>query len=187
MRNRAPSAVIWTRDDCKKLETAGILDFHYELVAGDIIRTPGQSVPHRHAVMLLTVSLAMAFGADFVQSQATIDIAPEDHPTSEPEPDVAVMNVPMTALTGNPTATQVVLVVEVSDTTLQYDLTVKAGLYARAQIAEYWVVDINNRQLHVHRQPQNGAYRSVVPYPDTATVAPLAAPNSPTLVAQLLP
>jgi hypothetical protein len=64
---------------------------------------------------------------------------------------------------------------------------VKAGLYARAEIAEYWVVDIPNRCLHVHTDPQNGQYQSVIVHPATATVAPTAAPNAAVTVSQLLP
>ena len=46
------------------------------------------------------------------------------------------------------------LIVEVADTTLAYDLTTKAELYATAGIADYWVLDVENRQLHVFRDPQ---------------------------------
>jgi Uma2 family endonuclease len=67
------------------------------------------------------------------------------------------------------------LLVEVSDSTLGFDLTRKAGLYARAEIVEYWVFDIAARRLIVHRDPIAGRYQSVLEYGEQEAVAPLAA------------
>jgi Uma2 family endonuclease len=69
------------------------------------------------------------------------------------------------------------LVVEVSDSTLGFDLTTKAELYARAGIAEYWVVDVAARRLIVHHEPREGLYRSVTAYNEEETVTPLASPG----------
>lgn len=76
---------------------------------------------------------------------------------------------------------------EITDSTLRFDLTVKAGLYARAQIVEYWVADLTARRLIVHREPQPGGYRSVVAYSESERVAPLAAPQSELLVRNIFP
>jgi len=57
-------------------------------------------------------------------------------------------------------------------------LSKKADLYARAGIPDYWVFDINNRRLIVHRQPVEGKYTSIVEYREDESVAPLAAPES---------
>jgi Uma2 family endonuclease len=70
------------------------------------------------------------------------------------------------------------LVVEVADSTLGFDLRTKAALYARAGIAEYWVLDIAGRRMIVHRNPQAGTYVSVAAYNEDESVAPLAAPDS---------
>ena len=77
--------------------------------------------------------------------------------------------------------------VEVSDSTLRFDLTVKAALYARAGIIEYWVLDINGRRLIVHRDPTPTGYRSVVAYGESEKVTPLAAPDHELLVAAIFP
>jgi Uma2 family endonuclease len=77
--------------------------------------------------------------------------------------------------------------VEASDTTLRFDLTIKANLYATEQIPEYWVIDIESRIIHVHRDPQDGVYQSITQENETATIAPLHAPQSPILVQNLLP
>jgi Uma2 family endonuclease len=184
---RWPFAVIWTRDDCAKLEAAGVLDYRYELVEGDIISKMGQNIPHRRALLRLLEYLISIFTIDFLQDQSAIDVHPEDNPTNAPEPDVSVLLVSSATLTSNPTAAQIALVAEVSDSTLTFDLTVKANLYARAGIPEYWVIDIPNRLLHLHTNPQNGHYQTVTPYSATATVAPLSSPTASILVSRLMP
>jgi Uma2 family endonuclease len=81
----------------------------------------------------------------------------------------------------------VLLPVEVSDTTLRYDLRIKAKLYARAGILEYWVADLNRRRLIVHRQPEQGQYLSVVAYDVDESVTPLAALEHSVPVRNLFP
>jgi hypothetical protein len=88
--------------------------------------------------------------------------------------------------------TNSLLIVEVADTTLDSDTTVKAEMYATAGIADYWVLDIDGKQLLVFRNPapipDGGAtYRDKMTLGPNDTVAPLAAPNSPIRVADLLP
>lgn len=188
---RNPFAVRWTRADCEKLVADGFLDYPYELVEREIIRQMPQNIPHRTAIALLTGWLYVVFGVRFVQSHAAIDVRPEENPTSQPEPDVAVLSVPLQSLMGseviNPTAEQVRLVVEISDSTLAYDLTVKAGLYARAEIAEYWVVDLNARTLHVLRQPNDGQYQDIREILESENIATLAVPEQFIAVRELLP
>ena len=79
------------------------------------------------------------------------------------------------------------LVVEVSDTTLRFDRTTKAALYARAGIREYWIVDITGRQVLVHRQPAAEGYAEIAAYTADESVAPLALPDEAVRVADLLP
>jgi Uma2 family endonuclease len=83
-------------------------------------------------------------------------------------------------------------VVEISDTSLTYDLTTKAELYATAGIPDYWVLDVDGRQLIVFRDPQpipdgGAAYRSRTTHAPADAVAPLAAPSAAVRVADLLP
>jgi len=87
----------------------------------------------------------------------------------------------------NPQPAEVALALEVSDTSLAFDLTRKASLYARAGIQEYWVLDVTARRLIVHRQPTNGKYTSIVAYDENESVAPLAAPTSEFKVADAFP
>ena len=104
----------------------------------------------------------------------------------EPEPDVAIVpGGPRDHLAEHPRVAA--LVVEVADSSLEYDRVDKARLYARAGFAEYWIVNLRDRCLEVHRQPSSGGYGSVATLAPDATVAPLAAPAAPITVAALLP
>jgi Uma2 family endonuclease len=123
--------------------------------------------------------LQSVFGKRFVNPSAPIDVSPEDNPSNEPEPDLIVLNRDFLSFrSSNPGPQDLHLVVEVADTTLNFDLTVKAALYARAGIAEYWVLDVSGRRLIVHRHPQSGKYTAILVYNEQEEVAPLAAPHA---------
>ena len=77
--------------------------------------------------------------------------------------------------------------VEVSDTTLSFDLSNKVRQYSSVGIPEYWVVDIPNRLLHVFREPMAAGYASEVVMTAEAEVRPLAAPENAVRVSDLLP
>ncbi len=140
----------------------------------------GKNWPHVAAVTLLRNWLAGVFGVTFVVQEAPIDVAPEDNPTSEPEPDIIVLTRDLSEIpsTGHPHPEDLSLVVEVADTTLHFDLTTKAALYARAGIVEYWVLDVTGKRLIVHREPQRGVYSSVLASGPLESIAPLAAPHA---------
>ena len=106
-------------------------------------------------------------------------MAPEDNPTNEPEPDLIVLKRDLSHFTSDsPRPQDLQLVVEVADSTLGFDLTTKATLYARAAIAEYWVLDVAGRRMIVDRDPQVGRYASIAASGSEESVAPLAAPES---------
>ncbi len=169
----------WTRDQCQSMEAAGILDYrNYELLDGELVRIMPNRPKHNDPQMSLYESLAAAVGPGRVLVEASVDLSPEDTPTYEPQPDIVVLNVPRQSLRGAPRRPEhIALLVEVSDTTLAYDLADKALLYARAEIPEYWVLDINNRRIVVHRDPAGGRYRDVAAYAENEDAAPLACPE----------
>ncbi len=178
----------WTREDCDFLERVGLLKEPYELLDGEIIVKVGQNQPHAMTVTRLFAWLLGVFGVARVQTQTTIEIAHADRPTNRPQPDAFVLTRPDYEINATPNGeADIVLVAEVSDATLRDDLQTKAGLYARAAIPEYWVVDVSARRLFVHRAPAEGRYAEVVSYADDETAASLAAPDSPVRVADLLP
>ena len=129
--------------------------------------------------------LQSIFGPLFALQDPTIDLHPAENSTNEPQPDVIVLNRSFRTLSGRPTPAHVSLVAEVSDTSLSFDLKVKARLYARAGIAEYWVVDLNARRVIVHRRPEGGRYLDVVAYLADEMVETLGAPGVAIRVADL--
>ena len=174
----------WTREECAQL--GAILDLHqYELIDGELIKKMGKNHPHIRTLILLMEWLRSVFPNRTVVQEIPIDVRPEDNPSSEPEPDVVVLTGSVLDLIPRPKANQVRLLVEVSHATLSFDLNQKAALYARAEIAEYWVLDVANRRLIVHRRSQDGVYQEVVAYAESESVAPLAAPESVVVVGAL--
>lgn len=176
-----PARKVWTRSDCEHLERTGFPNYeHLELVEGELINRMGKKRPHVNAQGYV---LKWAFGDEFVNSEAPIDVSPEDNPTSEPVPDLIVLNKPTCQVSAeNALPGDLRLVIEVSDTTLRHDLTQKAGLYARVGIVEYWVLDVTDRRPFVHREPLAGKYQSITEYAEHESVAPLAAPDAAFLV-----
>lgn len=169
---------MWTREECETLEAAGLLDFErFELIEGDLIRKMAKNPPHSYGLKSLLNWLIQAFGIAFVMQEVAIDLAPEDTPTSLPEPDIIVLKSHYSTFAkANPGSRDLHLVVEVAHATLDFDLTTKADLYARAGIPEYWVLDVPGRRLVVHRDPQNG--KSVIAFSEQESVTLLAAPNA---------
>ena len=118
-----------------------------ELIDGKLISKMGKKRPHVNALVAVQAWLVRTFGAQLVNPGALIDVAPEDNPTNEPEPDLVVLSKPSREFQANPRPGDLRLVVEISDSTLGFDLTTKAELYARAGIVEYWVVDVAARAV----------------------------------------
>ena len=169
----------WTRAECATLESSGLWDQQrLELVHGELISKMGKKRPHVNALVAVQAWMVRTFGEQFVNPEAPIDVAPEDNPTNEPEPDLVVLARPSREFRdANPRPADLRLVVEISGSTLGFDLTTKAELYARAGIVEYWVVDFAARRLIVHRDPRQGLYCSVTAYSEEETVTPIASPQ----------
>ncbi len=95
----------WTRAECSTLEAAGFLDYEdLELVEGELISKMGKKRPHVNSFTVLQAWLMQVFGWRFVNSEAPIDVAPEDNPTNEPVPDVIVLRRDQSRFTSNPPA-----------------------------------------------------------------------------------
>jgi Uma2 family endonuclease len=183
-----PNRIRWTRRQCEAIRDADVLTGRYELIDGEIVSKVGQSPPHRIGVVLVREWLSRVFGGLHVQVQATIDVAAADPDHNEPEPDAAVTAQPATAyVQQHPGPEDLLLIVEVADSSLTYDRGLKALLYARAGIGEYWVVDLVGRALYVHRGPGVDGYLEITWYASDERVAPLVRPGASTLVADLLP
>ena len=179
----------WSVRDCRFLVDSGLLDpGKYELIEGEIVSKMGQSRLHIGTVTRILAALAAIFDILSLQSQAQIGIGELDA-FNDPEPDVAVLRgTTEDYLDHEPNpATDVLLAVEASLTTLPGDQTTKAQLYARHSIREYWIVAIARRELIVHRQPTANGYADVRTYGENEAVAPLSAPGRLVQVSALMP
>ena len=186
---QVPPRKRWTRAECAAVQASGAWDQqNLELIDGELIDKMGKNRPHVVAVMAVALWLTDIFGRDRVTTESPVDVAPEDNHSNEPQPDVIALRSSSKRLrTTTPRPADIALLVEVADTTLRFDLTVKARLYARAAIAEYWVLDLNARRLIVHRYPDPAGYRSVIAYSELERVAPQSAPHSEISVSELIP
>src|SRR5215467_11843109 len=172
----------WTRREYNRLIELGVLheDEPIELLAGRLVVREPQRTPHAMATQLAAEALRTAFGPGWsVRVQLPIALDAE----SEPEPDVAVVGgSPRDYPTEHPSAPA--LVVEVAHASLRADRLLKARLYARAGIAEYWIVNLVDRVLEVYRSPtgprsgRRAAYADVRRIAPSESVAPLAAPSA---------
>lgn len=184
-----PAALLrkwWTREEVDALEVDGYLEpERYELVEGQIIQKMSKNPPHGRAMTRLLLWLTRTLG-ELVIADTSIDVSPGDIPTSRPEPDLIVLTHSIDEVSTKISAAEIRMVVEISDSTLAFDSRTKASLYARAEIPEYWVVDINARRIIIHREPSEGRYRSLVAYAEDELVSCLAAADVRKRVGELL-
>ena len=186
-RNFVPPHKLWTREECDVLAQTGVIDLErYELLDGELVPKVSKKHPHGRATARLVRWLRSVFGEECVLQENSIRLRPEDNPTNEPEPDAIVLagSYLEMSLTAGPNELR--LVAEVSYSTLDVDLGIKARLYARSEIAEYWVLDVNGRRLIVHREPAGGRYTSVAAYGKEERVSTLAEPARDVQVGDLL-
>ncbi len=186
--NIVPRRVRWTREQCRAMRESGVLTGRYELIDGEIFDKMGQGPLHAYVIVRLMTWLVTLFGGDFVRIQLPIQVPEADNDTSEPEPDAAVLSRRAAEfLEQTPGVADVLLLVEVSDTTLVFDSKTKAALYARAGVEDYWVIDLNERRVLVHRQPGPHGYGEVIAYLADEQVASLSRPQATIPVSELLP
>jgi Uma2 family endonuclease len=180
----------WKRIEYDQLIDRGIFQpgERLELLGGQLIVREPQGGAHALGVELVAEALREAFGAA-ARIRVQLPVALDDE--SEPEPDVSVVGGPL-ADADPALPSGALLIVEVSDSSLALDRTEKASLYARAGIADYWILNLAERVLEVHREPTPGStapygwrYSLVHRLAGGDVVSPLAAPQSRIPVARL--
>ena len=148
-------------EEYHRMGEAGILgeDDRVELVDGSLVEMAPIGSRHLACVVALNHLLVGASaGRFFVSVQNPVRLGGRD----EPQPDLSLLGRrPRPGAPGPPGPEDVLLVVEVSDTTLPYDRNVKLPLYARAGIPEAWIVDLAGRRVEVHHGPGPGGYRDL--------------------------
>lgn len=179
----------WTQDEYYKMAELGF--FHgkkVELIEGEIIEMAPMNKPHATAIRKLFYILREVFSEDYlVDMQLPMSFSK----ITEPEPDVAVINGKIEDFAKSHPTTAA-LIVEVSDSTLRYDRTKKAGLYAKNKIQDYWILNLKNQSLEIYRRPIQDkklgfVYTEIKIFTEKDTVSPLAAPDVKIKVKDLLP
>jgi Uma2 family endonuclease len=142
-----------------KMAETGILKRpeRVELIDGEIIDMPAIGSPHAGIVKRLIRLFVPAASEGSVVFSVQDPLRLDEF--NEPEPDVVLLRPRADDYrTSHPTASDVLLLVEVSDTSLSYDRSVKVPLYAKFGIPEVWIVDIAGATIEVYRAPKNGDY-----------------------------
>jgi Uma2 family endonuclease len=160
----------------QRMIEAGILgeDEHVELLEGEIVQMPPQDPPHAQATHRLNRFFVRRLGDEYiVRPQLPLTLR-----RSEPEPDVAIVRAQDEASARSHPRTAL-LVVEVADSSVRYDLDVKARIYARAGIPEYWLVVVPKRCIEVLRGPdvRAGVYRHRSTFAHGQVLRPLRFPK----------
>jgi Uma2 family endonuclease len=182
----------FTRDEYYRMAEAGLFEGQrVQLIAGKILAMTPQKREHATAILLLQQALIEHFGSGVtVRPQLPLKVADG----SEPEPDLAVVAGSPRDYDDHPSTA--LLIVEVSDTTLAFDRSTKASLYASANVGEYWVLNLGDRRLEAFRQPVadeaaefGHRYHDLHILGPDETVTPVAAGSgaAPIKVADLLP
>lgn len=192
VRVDAAGRFLWTRELFLEYLSRGDFDTDnkIELLHGEVYFKMTMHGPHILAIYKTTLALQQVFEPNqAVMVQVPFALNEDDFP----EPDVAVLQGPVGGAETLP-ANSPALVVEVSDTTLTKDRTIKAAIYAEAGIEDYWILNLIDRVLECYRQPApmpseplGFGYRSITRFSETDSLAPLAAPQNPMAVASLLP
>ncbi len=166
---------LWTVDEYHRMIDTGILtpNDQVELLDGRIVQMSPQKPPHAATTQRSCDYLkALLTRQAYVRMQLPITLS-----TSEPEPDIAVVRIdPNGYADHHPISSEILLIIEVAYTTFDYDRQEKASVYAKANIADYWILDIMERQAYILRQPSSGYQEEIILNPD-AVITPLAFPQ----------
>jgi Uma2 family endonuclease len=171
-----PSRMRFSVDHYHKMIAAGVLTEydHVELIDGEILEMAPIGSPHTATTALLTEWLSLG-----LNRAATISVGGPlvlgDF--SEPEPDLMLLTRREDFYrTQHAVASDVLLLIEVSDSSLAYDQGIKRALYARSGVGEYWVVDLAGRRVFTYREPSESGYAYSCACGQAETISPLAFP-----------
>jgi Uma2 family endonuclease len=168
----------FTVDDYYRMAEAGILreDDRVELIEGEIIEMLPIGSLHASVVDRLSAFFLTQVPRDQAQVRSQNPVRLNDR--SEPLPDVCLLQPKADYYaSGHPGPEDVLLLIEVSDSTIAYDRGVKLPLYARSGIPEVWIVDLSAEAIEIYREPSDGAYRSASVARRGEQVSPAALPE----------
>jgi Uma2 family endonuclease len=183
-----PSPRRWTVAEYQKAAKVGLFgpEERLELIDGEIYKRMPPEPPHSNGIDFVRAALVAAFRSVdcYLRTENPISI-PGD---SQPQPDAAVVVGNPPRYRGRfPIAEEIYLLVEVADSSLNFDRRRKGPQYAAAGIREYWILNLRDRCLEVFRAPQNGAWTVTFTVPENGALSSLTAPEASVAVADLLP
>jgi len=174
-------------DDYERMEQTGILseDDRVELIDGEVVVMSPIGLPHLACVDRMTRVLVLKLREHAivrVQGSVVLDLY------DAPQPDVALLRPKADFyLSGHANPTDILLLIEVADSSLAYDHEVKAPLYASKGVAEYWLVDLNHEVITCYSDPSGGTYQIVTPHRRGESMAPRLLPDCALEINELLP
>jgi Uma2 family endonuclease len=176
----------FTVDEYQRMGEAGLFSEkdRVELIDGEILTMSPIGPPHCGAVDRAARALILAVGRRaIVRVQGPIDL----NRYTEPEPDIVLLYSRSDFYgSGHPQPADVLLVVEIADSSSRFDREVKVPLYARAGVVEYWLVDLNAQKVTRYSAPENGTYREVSRHERGQVLSLSAVPDCAIPVAELL-
>ena len=172
-------------EDYHRMGEAGIIapDERVELLEGQVV--PMSPIGYLHAV---TVDFLTDWFGERVRRRAVVRIqGPVTFaPRNEPQPDVQVLRPPLKRYRKAPaTGEDVLLLIEVADSSLERDRGLKKEIYAKAGIADSWIVDLTQNRIEVYRAPQGTEYKQVETFDVGQSITPLALPDLSLKVAEV--
>ena len=173
---------LWTADELERMLFAGILreDDNIELIAGEVVTMAAKGARHEILRNRLVLNWARRLPKNIsFAEEPPLRLSAHD----EPEPDIVLF--PDSMQVTNVRGDTVLLVVEVADTSLSYDLKIKAQLYASFGVREYWVIDTKTLTTTVHREPDGAAYSNVREFKSSDVLTPLEVPELAVRLADL--
>ena len=183
----SPQAKRWTLEEYHRLIDLGALgpESRVELVEGELVDKMSQKPKHSNTVTRLAQILARLMGEnDHVREEKPVSIG-----ESEPEPDLTIVRGPLATYDArHPEPRDIALLIEVSDTTLDYDRGRKAAVYARGGVTEYWIVDLTARRLEVRRGPRSdGGWDEIRSFAEEASIEALFLPKGKIVLRDVFP
>lgn len=147
-------------------------DSRVELIWGEIVEMSPIYIAHTSTVKRLISLLTKQLGERIILGvQDPVQLSDD----SLPQPDIAVLRPQDNFYSQRqPGPDDILLLIEVADTSLRYDRRVKSKLYGAAGITEYWIVNLPGQQIEVYREPRPNGYRTVTHYAPGETLSPLA-------------
>lgn len=177
----------FTIEEYHRMAEVGVLqkDDRVELIEGEIVEM--SPIGGRHA--LCVTALNDAFHACRIDAVVWVQCPIQLSPGTQLQPDLALLQPPRRRYVPDriPQASEVLLVIEVADSSLLYDRDTKARLYAEAGIPEYWLVDLTRSTLWVRRNPAGGGFASLDEMSPPDTARPVAFPQCAVQITELFP